>query len=68
MNQAELNDIVEQVNNCMEDAMENIRDGYFDIAEADMVDINYLLNQIDDKEIRETIIAGLEIDPRDFAQ
>ena len=68
MDKEKLNDIIEQINNLIEDMAENIRDGYFDIAESDMVDINYLLNQIDDKEIRETVTAGLPIDPRDFAQ
>ena len=33
-----------------------------------MVDINYLLYQIEDEGIRDSIIAGLPIDPRDFAQ
>lgn len=58
----------EEINNCIDDAVENIRDGYPDIAESSLRDAAYLINTRIPKEMREQYAASLEINPLDFAQ
>lgn len=61
-------DLMEELQNCIDEAVENIADGYPDIAEDALRDAAYLLYKIEDKQLREEIAAGLEINPLDFAQ
>ena len=61
-------EILEEIQNCIDDAIENIADGYSDIAEASLRDAAYIINTRIPKEMREKIAASLEINPLDFAQ
>jgi len=61
-------ELLEEIQNCIDEAVQNIADGYSDIAEDDMRDAAYLLYKIEDKQLREEVAASLEINPLDFAQ
>lgn len=60
-------DTLEEIQNCIDDAVEQIRDGYPDIAESDLQDAAYIINTRIPKELREEVAASLEINPLDFA-
>ena len=61
-------EILEEIQNCIDDAVEQIRDGYPDIAEDDLRDAAYIINTRIPKELREEVAASLEINPLDWAQ
>ena len=61
-------DTIEEIQNCIDDAVEQIRDGYSDIAEADLRDAAYIINTQIPEELREEFAANLEINPLDFAE
>ena len=61
-------ELLEEIQNCIDEAVQNIGDGYPDIAEDAMRDAAYLLYKIEDKQTREELAASLEINPLDFAQ
>ena len=60
-------EILEEIQNCINDAVENIRDGYPDIAESSLQDAAYIINTRISEELREEVAASLEINPLDFA-
>ena len=43
-------ELLEEIQNCIDDAVENIADGYPDIAESSLQDAAYLLYKIEDKD------------------
>jgi hypothetical protein len=59
-------ELLEEIKNCIDDAVENIADGYPDIAESSLQDAAYILYKIEDKDTREKIAASFEINPLDF--
>lgn len=59
-------ELLEEIQECVSYAVDNIIDGYPDIAEASLRDAAYLLYKIEDKELRENVAASLEINPLDF--
>lgn len=61
-------EVLEEIQNCIDDAVEQIRDDYSDIAESDLVDAAYLINTKIPEELREQVAASLEINPLDWAQ
>lgn len=61
-------EVLEEIQNCIDDAVEQIRDGYSDIAESDLVDAAYLINTKIPEKLREQVAASLEINPLDWAQ
>ena len=61
-------EVLEEIQNCIDDAIENVRDGYQDIAEASLRDAAYLINTKIPEELREQVAASLEINPLDWAQ
>lgn len=61
-------DTIEEIQNCIDDAVEQIRDGYPDIAESDLRDAAYIINTRIPKELREQYAASLEINPLDWAE
>lgn len=60
-------ELIEEIQNCIDDAVENIADGYPDIAESSLQDAAYILYKIEDKEEREKLAMSFEINPLDFA-
>ena len=54
-------EVLEEIQNCIDDAVEQIRDGYPDVAESDLVDAAYLINTKIPEELREQVAASLEI-------
>ena len=60
-------EILEEIQNCIDDAVENIKDGYSDIAESSLQDAAYIINTKIPEELREQVAASLEINPLDFA-
>ncbi len=60
-------EILEEIQNCINDAVENIKDDYPDIAESSLQDAAYIINTRIPEELREEVAASLEINPLDFA-
>lgn len=61
-------ELLEEINNIMQYANEEIAQNDFELAEEYLADAAYLINKIEDEKLRNEIAGSYTINPLDYAK